>query len=176
MSYEIRKMIDMVRNYRNVITESDETNLKLSDLLIKPEELNSIFDICRNEIYLSNNDIEITQFYSRIYMDCLLQYNDLTFGNVNIISELKDTLTYSGNKKQVLSNFKRITHPTHNLPATLLKMLTDYKKIQFINEKYQKYSVFDILSKFVISMFTNNQPYSETFRKQLVKSYIKVVD
>ena len=70
--------------------------------------------------------------------------------------------------------YKQITKPTHILPADLLKMLTDYKEIDFIDEKLQKYRIIDVMIQLLQDILTGTSRYSISFKKQLLNSKINV--
>lgn len=174
MSKEIRQMIDKVKNFKQFVNENIDSQLRLKDIIYIPQELNDIFEICKNEIDLSNGDLSMIGFYSKLYFDCLMLHNNLTSGRVNIISDVRSSLLRSNDEKEAKFQYKRITKPTHILPASLLKMLTDYKKIDFIDEKLQKYRIIDIMINLVKDLLTNTSHYSISFKKQLLNSKIKV--
>jgi hypothetical protein len=75
MSEDIRKMIDKVKNFKEFVNESNDNLLRLKDIISIPQELNDVFDICKNERDLSNGDLSIIGLYSKIFFDCL----DITF-------------------------------------------------------------------------------------------------
>ena len=47
-------------------------NERLKNIISIPQELNDIFKICKNEIDLSNGDLSMIGFYSKLYFDCLM--------------------------------------------------------------------------------------------------------
>jgi hypothetical protein len=174
MSEDIRKMIDKVKNFKQFINESNDNLLRLKDIISIPQELNDVFDICKNEIDLSNGDLSIIGLYSKIFFDCLMQHNKLTSGRVDIISDVKNILVKSNDEREVKLQYKQITKPSHILPADLLKMLTDYKEIDFIDEKLQKYRIIDVMIQLVQDILTGTSRYSISFKKQLLNSKINV--
>ena len=145
--------------------------LKLETIITIPQELNYLFLLCKNEILISNNNLIIISLYSKILLDCLLQYNNLTYNNVNII-QCTQFITKSNSEKESLLQYKKITKPTHILPSLLLKMINDYKKLYFINPKLQKFKVFDILLTLIKEILTDKQHHSPTRKKQLLNAKI----
>jgi hypothetical protein len=174
MNDNIINTIDDIKNFEQFLNDGSDFLIKIKDIILIPQELNDIFDICKNEINLSNEDISITQFYSKILIDCLLQYNNLTYGEVDIISNIKNFIVKSENEREVKFQYKQLTKPSHILSAILLKMLTDYKKINFIDEKLKKFHVFNVMMNFIIDMITNKSHYSNSFKRKLLNSKIKV--
>ncbi len=174
MSKEMREQINKVKNFGQFLNENTDNQLRLKDIISIPQELKDIFDICKNEIDLSNSDLSILQLYSKIYFDCLMQHYNLTSGGVDIILDVRNYIIKSSNEKEVKLQYNKITKPTHILPADLLKMLTDYKEINFVDEKLQKYRIVDIMISLVKSLFTNTTHYSVSFKKKLLNSKIKV--
>lgn len=164
----------MMKKFNSFINENNEKSLKIKDFISVPRELEDIFHICQNETRLSQNDILISGFYSRIYFDCLMQYNGLTSGYVDIISDVRDSIFLSDNEKDAKFQFKRITNPRHIIPASLLKMLTDHKKISFVDEKLQKYHILDMMMDLIKEMFTGETHFSNNFKRQLLNSKISV--
>lgn len=163
-----------VKKYIQFINESSDYLLKVKDFISIPKELNDIFDICKNEVDLSNGDLLIIGFYSKILFDCLMQNKNLTYGEVDIISEVRNNIVKSNDEKEVKLQYNKITKPTHILPAYLLKMLNQYKEINFIDEKLNKY-FFDIITNLIKEKLTNTSSnYSITFKKKLLNSKIKV--
>ena len=175
MNKEIRQVTDKVKNFNQFINESADKSLRLKDIIFIPLYLEDIFEICRNEIELSGGDLSFIQVYSKIYFDCLMQYNILTYGGVDIISDARNLLTKSNDEREAKLQYKQITKPTHILPADLLKMLSDYKNIYFIDEKLQKYRIIDVMINLVKYLLTDTSHYSDHFKKVLLNSKIKVV-
>jgi hypothetical protein len=175
-------MKDLVNEGRNlqdnfktaVLNENNDNLLRLIDIISIPQELNDVFDICKNEIDLSNGDLSIIELYSKIFFDCLMQHNKLTYGRVDIISDVKNSLVKSNDEREVKLQYKQITKPTHILQADLLKMWNDYKEIDFIDEKLQEYRIIDVMIKLVQDILTGKSRYSISFKKQLLNSKINV--
>ncbi len=176
MNEDIRKIINKVKNFKDFVNKGNDNLLILKDIISIPQELNDVFDICKNEIDLSNNDLLIIGLYSKIFFDCLMQHNKLTYGRVDIISDVKNILVKSNDEREVKLQYKQITKPTHILSASLLKMLTDYKEIDFIDEKLQKYRIIDVVSQLIQDILTGTSRYSISFKKILLNSKIRVGD
>ena len=172
MSKEMRELIDTFNQY--IIKENNREILRLRDIISIPQELNDIFEICKNEIELSNGDLSIIALYSKIFFDCLMQFKGLTSGRVDMISTARDNLVKSKDEKEVKLQYKQITNPTHIFSAELLKMLNDYKQINFIDEKLKKYHIIDIVSHLIEGLLTNTSQYSNSFKKELLASKISV--
>jgi hypothetical protein len=148
--------------------------VKIKDVLSPPNELNDIFIICQNEINLSGNNLLHTEFYSRIYLDCLMQYYGLTYGSLDVVSNVRNSLIKSDNNKEAMLQFNSITKPTHILPSILLRVLNDYKKINFTQESLQKFNVIDILMHLTKYLITNKTHYSVSYMKKLLNAKIKI--
>lgn len=172
MSKEMRELIDTFNQY--IIKENNREILRLRDVISIPQELNDIFEICKNEIELSNGDLSIIALYSKIFFDCLMQFKGLTSGRVDMISTARANLVKSEDEKEVKLQYKQITNPTHIFSAELLKMLNDYKQINFIDEKLKKYRIIDIILHLIEESLTNTSQYSNNFRKVLLASKISV--
>ena len=165
----------MMKKFKQFLNDKNDKTLKLKDIIQTPKELYDIFEICKNEINLSNDDINLSiiLFYSKIYFDCLMQYNNLTFGNIDIISSVRKNVVKSNNEKEVKFQYKKITKPYHVLPSDLLKMLTEYKEIKFVDEKYIDYNVTEIMINLARNLFGKSF-YSGNFTKQLLNSKITI--
>ena len=172
MSKEMRRLIDTFNQH--IIKEGNSEILRLRDIISIPQELNDIFEICKNEVELSGGDLSITELYSKIFFDCLMQFKNLTSGRVDIISTVRENLIKSDDEKGVKFQYKKITQPTHIFSAELLKMLTDYKQINFIDEKLQKYNIVDIMINLIKELFKNTSRYSKSFKRELLISKISV--
>lgn len=164
--------MEELKKFKKFINESElfDSYLTVKEFLKTPQELEDIFEICKNEIYLSNNDISIVELYSKIFFDCLMQYNELTLGYVDMISSVRENITKSSNEREVRFQYKKITNPKHIFSAELLKILTDYKNIEFDDDKLKKYEIINTLVGLVKASLT----LTHGFRTKLLKSKIKV--
>ena len=149
--------------------------LKLKDIISNPKDLNDIFELCKNEIELTK-DSSIIIFYCKIYFDCLMQYHNLTNGYVDIIKEIRNSISKSNNEKEVKFQYRQITRPSSKLSADLLKMVNDYKKINFEKVEMQKYDIMSISMSLINELFTNeyNHSRSRSFRSKLLNSKITI--
>lgn len=166
-------MKNTVKDFSGFIND-DKDIIKLKDIISTPKELEDIFDICKNEILLSNKDIATTQIYVKIYIDCLMQFKNLTHGHVDIISDVRSLIKKSINTNNVKTQYKQITNPNHILPATLLKMINDYKDLNFVDEKLQSFNVKDVMGTLVMNIFVDVENYSTWFKKRLLNANVKV--
>ncbi len=155
----------------NEVEDTNTTTIK--DILTYPPDLDAIFRVCKHEIEISQNDMKSIMLYSKIYMDCVLTDKGLTHGNVDIINHAIEYLTSSLNSGQAERQYKEITKPTHVIPSDLLKMLNDYKKLRFSDEKLNKhYKVLDVLNNFIVREMTGVTHYSKTHIITLFKAPI----
>jgi len=169
---------DIVKNFGQFTNENIDKSLKLKEILSMPEELTDIFSICKNEIDLSNSDSNIIELYCKIFFDCLMQYKELTSGRVDLISCVRSVLVISNDEREVRMQYKQITKPTHILRVNLLKMLTDYKEISFIDEKMRKdkfSSPSDIMIRLIKNIFVVGQTRSANYERKLLNLKIKIV-
>ena len=166
-------MKNAVKDFNGFIN-GDKDILKLKDIISTPKELEDIFDICKNEISLSNKDISTIQIYVKIYIDCLMQFKNLTHGHVDVISDVRNLIKKSLDTNGVRRQYKQITNPSHILSATLLKMITDYKDLNFVDEKLQSFDVKDVMRTLVMNIFVDVENYSTWFKKRLLNANIKV--
>lgn len=166
-------MKNAVKDFNGFIND-DKDILKLKDIISTPKELEDIFDICKNEISLSNKDISTIQIYVKIYIDCLMQFKNLTHGHVDVISDVRNLIKKSLDTNGVRRQYKQITNPSHILSATLLKMITDYKDLNFVDEKLQSFDVKDVMRTLVMNIFVDVENYSTWFKKRLLNANIKV--
>ena len=101
-----------------------------------------------------------------------MQYNNLTYNKVDIISSIRNVLNKSSNVNDVKKQYNKITKPTHMLSAELLKMITDYKEISFVNNTLQKNNFIDIMLNLIKNLLTNNSHYSNNHKKLILNSKI----
>jgi hypothetical protein len=127
----IFKASHIILKHREITENMD---LKLKDILVIKNDLLDIFNICKNEIKLSNNDVLYISLYTKIMQDCLLEYYGLTNGEVKFIDKAKETLTFSKNEIEAKRQYKEITNPKNEFSAYLLKILTDYKNKDILEE------------------------------------------
>jgi len=153
--------------------EQFSNNLKLKDIISTPKDLNDIFELCKNEIGLTS-DLCIIEFYCKIYFDCLMQYHNLTNGYVDIIREVRIFLVKSNDDQELKYQYKQITKPSSNLSAILLKMITDYKKINFEKIEMKKYDTISMCMFLINELFTNKSHFSKSFRLKLLNSNIVI--
>ena len=149
------------------------SNIKLKNILDFPSEISDIFDICKNEIELGDNDSMIKSLYSRIYTDCLMSYHNLTNGYVDIIKVVRENIKKSNNLIEVKKQYKLITNPKNEFSASLLKMIIDYKKLSFEKEKMKKFNVIEMINKLVSYKLTGKTHFSNSFIKELLNSKIE---
>lgn len=167
---------DIINNFNEFLNKKNDKLLRLKDIISIPIELNDIFELCKNEIEISNSDLLIIDLYSKIFFDCLMQHKNLTYGKIDIISDIRNILIKSNNENDVKRQYKQITNPKHILSAVFLKMLTDYKQIDFVNEKLRKYGIINIMSNLVKDSLTNTSHYSNNFKKLLLNSKIDIMN
>lgn len=146
-------------------------DMKLKDINFQPNEIKDIFDICQNEITLID-DLLGLELYSKIYLDAVMQYNNLTNGNIDIISEIRKHIKKSASAKEAKQQYKKITNPTHIFSADLLKMLSDYKTINFVDSKLQTNSNIDHLVRVVKSVITGN---TNSYIKKLLNAKVVIL-
>ena len=109
-------------------------DLKLKDIIHIKNDLLDIFNICKNEIKLSNNDTLYIRLYTKIMGDCLLEYYGLTNGEVNFIDKTKETLSFSKDEREAKLQYRNLTNPKNDFSAYMLKMVNDYKNTEMIEE------------------------------------------
>lgn len=153
--------------------ENENKNIKLKDILDFPSELSDIFDICKNEIELSDNDSLLVSLYSKIYADCLLTYHNLTNGYVDMIKTARENIKKSNNIIEAKKQYKFITNPNNEFSAILLKMINNYKKLNFEKEKMKKFNVIEMINKLVSYKLTGKTHFSNSFIKELLNSKIE---
>lgn len=123
-SHIIMKQVEMQENM----------DLKLKDILVIKNDLLDVFNICKNEIKLSNNNILYIQLYTKIMSDCLLEYYGLTNGEVKFIDKVKETLLFSKDEREAKFQYRGLTNPKNEFSAYLLKMINEYKNKDIIDE------------------------------------------
>lgn len=153
--------------------ENENKNIKLKDILDFPSELSDIFDICKNEIELNDNDSLLVSLYSKIYADCLLTYHNLTNGYVDMIKTARENIKKSNNIIEAKKQYKFITNPNNEFSAVLLKMINNYKKLNFEKEKMKKFNVIEMINKLVSYKLTGKTYLSNSFIKELLNSKIE---
>jgi hypothetical protein len=162
-----------IKKFNEFLNESESNTFKLKDILSRvPLHLVDIYTVCKNEINISDNDIMITQLYTNIYCACLLQHSNLINGGVDIIPFVRSILVQNSNINDVKRYYKVITKPTHELGAYLLKMLTDYKSLEFADEKLKDYIVHDEILRILREYMTDAEPISKNYRKQILNAEI----
>ena len=127
----IFKATHIIVKQREVIENMD---LKLKDIIHIKNDLLDIFNICKNEIKLSNNDTLYIRLYTKIMGDCLLEYYGLTNGEVNFIDKTKETLSFSKDEREAKLQYRNLTNPKNDFSAYMLKMVNDYKNTEMIEE------------------------------------------
>ena len=152
--------------------------LKLKDILLTiPSEIEDIYEICLNEIKLSNNDLNVLFYYSRIYYDSLLITYNLIPDNMDSIKIFMDNIMKSIDQSEVKQQYRRITNPKNIIPALLLKNLnnlTNFNSVTFTDDKMKKYYVSDVLLRLIVSKLDNTKPYSDSFTKKILNSEFEV--
>lgn len=146
-------------------------DMKLKDINFQPNEIKDIFGICQNEITLID-DLLGLELYSKIYLDAIMQYNNLTNGNIDIISEIRKHIKKSASAKEAKQQYKKITNPTHIFSADLLKMLSDYKTINFVDPKLQTNNNIDHLVRVIKSIITSN---TNSYIKKLLNAKVVIL-
>ena len=147
---------------------------RLREILNFPPELDDIFAICKNEIDLSEGNLNHIEFYSRIYSDCLLEHHKLTYGHNNITTAVRNSVVKSNSAKEAKFQYKAITNPHHILPAVLLKMLNDFKPLHFVNPDLKDLRVHDVMQQMIKKAFIGHIHYSITRQNTLLLSYVVV--
>ena len=127
----IFKASHIILKHREV---SENMDLKLKDIIVIKNDLLDVFNICKNEIKLSNNDTLYIQLYTKIMGDCLLEYYGLTNRNINFIDKTKETLSFSKDEREAKLQYRNLTNPKNEFSAYLLKMLNEYKNKDIIDE------------------------------------------
>ena len=127
----IFKATHIIVKQREVIENMD---LKLKDIIHIKNDLLDIFNICKNEIKLCNNDTLYIRLYTKIMGDCLLEYYGLTNGEVNFIDKTKETLSFSKDEREAKLQYRNLTNPKNDFSAYMLKMVNDYKNTEMIEE------------------------------------------
>lgn len=152
--------------------------LKLKDILLTiPSEIEDIYEICLNEIKLSNNDLNVLFYYSRIYYDSLLITYNLIPDNMDSIKIFRDNIMKSIDQSEVKQQYRRITNSKNIIPALLLKNLnnlTNFNSVTFTDDKMKKYYVSDVLLRLIVSKLDNTKPYSDSFTKKILNSEFEV--
>jgi hypothetical protein len=155
----IFKATHIIFNQREVVENMD---LKFKDILIIKNDLLDIFNICKNEIKLSNNDDLYMNLYTKIMSDCLLEYYGLTNGEVKFIDMAKETLTFSKDEIEAKLQYRMLTNPKNEFSAYLLKMLTDYKNKDII----------EVFSQLVQWKLTGNTIYPQYYLRRILNKRI----
>ena len=176
---DMRKIREIVRAILKEWSpeQHDITEFKVKEIISEiPPEIKDIFDLCKNEIQLSNNDVLMTGLYTKIFYDCLLSYYKLTHGQVDIIGDVRKYFTKSNNENEVKHQYKTVLKPSHIFSAELLKMITDYKKMEFVDERLSKYKASDTIYYFIEGYFTGKSIWSKTHANNLLNAKVKFSD
>jgi len=93
--------------------------IRLRDVLSDvPEELQGIFDICRNEISLAGDDLRgrlAKAYYASICTGCLLEFHNLSAGARSIIQAARKHLSASSTPEEASEKFEEINDKGHEL-------------------------------------------------------------
>ena len=156
--------------------KKEELGVKIKDIVSTvPPEIQDIYDLCKNEIVVSNNDLMITQLYSRIYLDCLLYVKGMTHVGIDVVSDIrKSDLKKSEDLKQAEFQYKKITHSHHIIPSVLLRMLNQHIRYEFVDEKLKNSSreVFRTLQNIISSKLTGKTYLSKNYEKIMMNARI----
>lgn len=147
--------------------------LKLKDIIKIPNELKDIYEICKNEIVVSDYDIPISMFYTKIMFDCIMQFNGLTNGHVDAISTVRGALKKSDNELEVKNQYNDLSKPSHEIPAVMLKMLNDYKQINIIDSEDDP---IDKMLKITYNLLTGHEFLSHKYTRSIFNLKITVDD
>lgn len=152
---------------------NEKSGITIKELLKIPTNLNTVFDICKNEIKLID-DLNAVSVFTRIFVCCILESKGLTHKNVDFINQCNKILTKSETKTEAKKQLKIITSPENIFSALLLKMITDTKKIEVENSDINKrlFSPLDAISKLIEEELTDKKFFKEYYYKKIINSKI----
>jgi len=148
--------------------------LKLKILKV-PDELKDIFDMLKKEMDLcSINDKygESAIFYERVFSNCLLEFNNLTFYRVNFIESVRNHIKPSNTNIEATQQFKKLTNPSSIFLADMLKLITDRKDIKIIDIDPN----FDITFDLLISNLFGRNVIPENRIKKMMNLKIEITE
>ena len=106
-----------------MIKKFNEYNRRIKDIT-NTSEIEEIVVLFKNEIKLSNCDLNIESLYCRLLNDCFLQIGG--FVTYDMISEIRDNVKISNSGSECKKQYKTLTDPKNVFSATLLKVFTEY--------------------------------------------------
>ena len=143
--------------------------IKIRDFLGTATEISDIFEACKHEIKLSDDDVMVKLFYINIYYGCLMCHHKITYGNTDIITEFRKIYIQSKDKKEVFSQYKKISDPSNNFTGVLLEILSDYLPITIPGIDFHP---IDVLRVMIGNSFVDNTYFSKSYTEKILRCKI----
>ena len=141
-----------------MIKKFDEYNKRIKDIT-NTSEIEDIVKLLKNEIQLSNGDLNIESLYCRLLNDCYLQIGG--FITYDMISEIRSNVKMSNSESVCRKQYKTLVDPKNDFSATLLKVFVQYPNSEFV-DKLSRISRYILTGKCV----------SENYIKTILRSKI----
>lgn len=148
-----------------MIKKFDEYNKRIKDIT-SIDGIDDIVELFKNEIEISESDPLIEYLYTSLLNDCFLQKSG--FINMDIIGQIRSNIHKSETKIGAKKQYKSLVNPHSDFSATLLKILTEYPKINLTNPQISFIDALTIVSRYILT----GKCVSENQLKTILRSKI----